>query len=350
MERERVRGPEARPTFESHYENMRKSQEEVLEEDKKQWDKAVTKASTLKMAYSAKRGARVAMMTGMFAEVKSKPLDGRVAQILPGSHTSTHKHSYETMMFITEGMGYSIVGGNRHNWAERDCLYIPPNVWHQHWNRDAEKPAGYLSITDAPLVQCLRRLEMEDIGDAPEHPEEQAEETYYEQELAEAQEILNDRADTPIIRKWRTVNLTLNERGAKSSYIIDPNMFKTGGIDMAMNMLPPGGYMMSHRHGGGALIYIVEGKGYTLIDGVKHEWEKGDLIWISHWCWHQHFNRDLENPAVYVRNSEAVWALRNLMAPLVGAAAEHGNDGPDPLGIVWPEEGEHAHDHPGGAD
>ncbi|MDP2728475.1 MAG: AraC family ligand binding domain-containing protein [Dehalococcoidia bacterium] len=51
-----------------------------------------------------------------------------------------------------------------------------------------------------------------------------------------------------------------------------------------------------HVHQGGLAIYIVEGQGYTVIDGVKYEWEGGDLLLLPikpHGVEHQHFNTHL---------------------------------------------------------
>jgi hypothetical protein len=49
----------------------------------------------------------------------------------------------------------------------------------------------------------------------------------------------------------------------------------------------------AHRHQGGLIIYVVEGTGYTLIDGVREEWEAGDLLLLPvkpGGVEHQHFN------------------------------------------------------------
>lgn len=34
----------------------------------------------------------------------------------------------------------------------------------------------------------------------------------------------------------------------------------------------------SHRHQGGLALFVLEGKGATIMDGKKYEWEKGDLV------------------------------------------------------------------------
>ncbi len=48
-----------------------------------------------------------------------------------------------------------------------------------------------------------------------------------------------------------------------------------------------------HRHQGGLAIFVVEGEGYTIVDGVKHPWKAGDLILLPikpDGVEHQHFN------------------------------------------------------------
>jgi quercetin dioxygenase-like cupin family protein len=48
-----------------------------------------------------------------------------------------------------------------------------------------------------------------------------------------------------------------------------------------------------HRHQGGVSIYVLEGKGYTIADGQRVDWEAGDLIVLPikpNGVEHQHFN------------------------------------------------------------
>jgi hypothetical protein len=55
-----------------------------------------------------------------------------------------------------------------------------------------------------------------------------------------------------------------------------------------------------HTHQGGLAIYVLEGKGYTVIDGKRLDWEKGDLILLPikpGGVEHQHFNAETGQPA-----------------------------------------------------
>jgi gentisate 1,2-dioxygenase len=42
--------------------------------------------------------------------------------------------------------------------------------------------------------------------------------------------------------------------------------------------IPPGSRSGRLKFQGGQVMYILKGKGYTLIDGVKHPWEAGDVL------------------------------------------------------------------------
>jgi quercetin dioxygenase-like cupin family protein len=58
-----------------------------------------------------------------------------------------------------------------------------------------------------------------------------------------------------------------------------------------------------HRHQGGLVIYVLEGKGYSVVDGERWDWEKGDLILLPmkpEGVEHQHFNLQPEKgPAIW---------------------------------------------------
>jgi gentisate 1,2-dioxygenase len=67
--------------------------------------------------------------------------------------------------------------------------------------------------------------------------------------------------------------------------------------------IPPGSRSGKQKHQGGRVHYVKEGKGYTIVDDVRHEWEKGDLIMIPikpNGVFFQHFNADTERPAILV--------------------------------------------------
>lgn len=81
-----------------------------------------------------------------------------------------------------------------------------------------------------------------------------------------------------------------------------------------------------HRHQGGIMLYVLEGEGYTTMDGKRMDWEKGDLIVIPvkpDGVEHQHFNR--------VPGKDAKWMafLYQPFFSVLGNVFEHVEDSPD---------------------
>jgi len=67
--------------------------------------------------------------------------------------------------------------------------------------------------------------------------------------------------------------------------------------------IPPGSRSGRLKFQGGQIMFIVEGRGHTILDGVKHAWEAGDVLNLP--CKRdgivlQHFNGDPEKPAVFL--------------------------------------------------
>lgn len=67
--------------------------------------------------------------------------------------------------------------------------------------------------------------------------------------------------------------------------------------------IPPRSRSGRVKFQGGQVIMVTEGRGYTLVDGVKHEWEEGDVINLplrARGIVVQHFNPDPEKAVRFV--------------------------------------------------
>ena len=67
--------------------------------------------------------------------------------------------------------------------------------------------------------------------------------------------------------------------------------------------IPPGSRSGRYKFQGEQVMYIVEGRGYTLIDGVKHPWAAGDVVNLpvrKNGIIVQHVNDDPRQPARFV--------------------------------------------------
>jgi hypothetical protein len=67
--------------------------------------------------------------------------------------------------------------------------------------------------------------------------------------------------------------------------------------------IPPGSRSGRLKFQGGQIVFIVEGRGHTLLDGVKHAWEAGDVLNLPtkrDGIVIQHFNDDPVKPAIFL--------------------------------------------------
>jgi mannose-6-phosphate isomerase-like protein (cupin superfamily) len=76
-------------------------------------------------------------------------------------------------------------------------------------------------------------------------------------------------------------------------------------LDAHIDEVPPNGSSGKHRHNNEAVIYIVQGRGYSIIQKeggpeVKLEWKEGDVFSPPQYAWHQHFNTDPKQPARFL--------------------------------------------------
>lgn len=76
-------------------------------------------------------------------------------RIPAGGKSDLHRHNFEAMGYVLEGRGYEVHDGERFDWAKGDAVFIPANVWHQHYNSDPDNEAIVLLITNWPLLLHL---------------------------------------------------------------------------------------------------------------------------------------------------------------------------------------------------
>jgi len=108
------------------------------------------------------------------------------------------------------------------------------------------------------------------------------------------------RSGPPIIRASDLVWETSHH--GKTAHISEPATLGSNVQTMMMFIeeLAPGGKNGRHRHFSEALVYILEGRGYSVIDGVQYDWQKGDVLAVPMMAWHQHFNADPDQPVRFL--------------------------------------------------
>ena len=83
----------------------------------------------------------------------------------------------------------------------------------------------------------------------------------------------------------------------------------------------PGGKSQKHGHVNEAAFYILDGKGYEIHDGVRYDWQAGDVAIVHNNCVHQHFNASPDKPARARDQDEADVHVHEHAVPTAGRAA-----------------------------
>jgi len=72
----------------------------------------------------------------------------------PGEHTQSHRQVCCTNYHVVEGSGYSVVGGRKLDWEDKDVFTVPTWTFHEHVNT-GDRPAFLFSFSDAPVMKAL---------------------------------------------------------------------------------------------------------------------------------------------------------------------------------------------------
>jgi len=70
----------------------------------------------------------------------------------PSQQSGAHRHSYETVMYIVDGEGYTMIEDKKVCWQAGDAVYVPVWTWHYNVNLSETNTAKYVSCDNAPQL------------------------------------------------------------------------------------------------------------------------------------------------------------------------------------------------------
>lgn len=82
-------------------------------------------------------------------------MGAHMQMLTPGLHTRAHRHTGNVVYNVAQGEGYSIIGGVRFDWRERDIFCVPAWTWHEHVNLSQSEEAFLFSFNDFPVMDTL---------------------------------------------------------------------------------------------------------------------------------------------------------------------------------------------------
>jgi len=78
-----------------------------------------------------------------------------VQMLRPGEHTRPLKQNASLLVAPFEGRGYSLIDGQRLDWAPFDTMAVPGGTWCEHVNASDSAPAVLFVASDEPTLKAL---------------------------------------------------------------------------------------------------------------------------------------------------------------------------------------------------
>ena len=223
----------------------------------------------------------------------------------PGEAASAHAHSSSALRFIMEGRGaYTIVDGHKMPLEANDFVLTPNGTWHEHGVEADGLPCIWQDGLDIPLVNAM------EAGFYKVHPDLHQQVTapvddrvaLWAAAALRPQDVRWDKPYSPLFKyQWQPTYEAL----CRAAQVSDGSPFDdvlmhytnpvTGGhvmptIGASMQRLRPGFVGKAHRHTGSFIYQVAKGKGYSVIDGQRFDWQERDIFCVPSWAFHEHVN------------------------------------------------------------
>ena len=204
--------------------------------------------------------------------------------------------------FIMGGSGAAgAVNGVKYQFEPGDYVITPEWSWHDH-KSESDDTVLWMDCLDIPFIKSLSTAFFE------RHPQEQQPLEYpddygtlrYQGGMVRP---ISDRVPSAAPLGRYTWNLTKQSLDGMSQLEADPvdgyaveyinpstGKDANGRIGARMQKLPAGFEGKAHRHVHSCVYYVHQGKGYTVMNGTRFDWEAGDFFAIPAWTWHEHVN------------------------------------------------------------
>jgi gentisate 1,2-dioxygenase len=234
-----------------------------------------------------------------------------------------HRHSPSAIRFGLKGKGnFTGVDGEDIVFGPGDMLLTPNDTWHNHGTVGNEQ-AFNLSVLDLPLVETLNAVHFEhDYKEeengklvskkqqTPRFSPDYSQRTYGYGGLlprfASKQKRGAGLSSPMFVYRWEMMRDLLDRHrdndgdahdGLMVEYI-DPttgqSVFKT--MTFFVQMLQPGQKTLPVKTTSNLLVSPFEGKGHSIVDGKKFDWNQFDTLAIPGGSWFEHKNDSSKDP------------------------------------------------------
>lgn len=228
----------------------------------------------------------------------TKTMSAAVQIVWPGEIAEAHRHTAAAIRFVIEGEGaFTVQEGERFRMQEGDLVLSPSWAWHDH-NNPTDKPVIWLDCLDAPLVGYLDAMFQEPF---PEDVQPVTKPVGFTNASIGNGLMRPNLGDVqggalPLTYRWDEAYGALLGYGEEDRFdgvIMEYANPVTGGHSMPtlalkLQRLAPGSRTDTHRHTSSVVYHVAKGEGYSIIDGNRLDWSRGDTFVLPSWLLHEH--------------------------------------------------------------
>ncbi len=222
-----------------------------------------------------------------------------------GEVASAHRHSASAIRFIMEGKGaYTVVDGHKMTLGENDFVLTPNGTWHEHGVEAAGTTCIWQDGLDIPFVNAMEANFFEvhpDLRQAVGFEVDDMTKTWGNPGLRPMGQSWSNGYSPMFKYEWEPTYDALKKlascsEGSPSDGVLMEyvNPVTNGPVmqtlGASMQMLRAAEHTKAHRHTGSALYHVARGKGHSIINGRRFDWQAKDIFCVPSWAWHEHVN------------------------------------------------------------
>jgi gentisate 1,2-dioxygenase len=236
----------------------------------------------------------------------------------PGEQAPVHRHTPSASRFALAGDGgFTVVEGEKLRMRRGDLVLTPNGTWHDHGN-DGTEPVIWVDVLNVPLVESLNATTFE-FDYSERDPQSNTGET-----IARTTQTIREPAGhsgnlygtaglvplfvshqrgptthSPMfIYRWddtrRALERLRDYAGSPYDGIILEYVDPTTGepvmptMSFRAQLLRQGSVTRAQRKTASTIYCVLDGDGYTEVDGKRLTWSRNDVFTVPGWLWHAH--------------------------------------------------------------
>lgn len=252
----------------------------------------------------------------------------------PGERAPVHRHTPSASRFVLDGDGgFTVVEGEKLTMSRGDLILTPSGTWHDHGN-DGREAVIWVDVLNVPLVESLNATQFEfgytesDAQSNTGEPVPKSVQTVREAD-DHSQRLYGTGGIAPLfvshrrgptehsplfVYRWAATRAALERARDYPGSPYDGIIFEyvdptTGGpvmptMSFRSQMLRPREKTTAHRKTASTVFCVLEGEGYTEVEGARLEWTRNDVFTVPGWLWHRHVNTSGADAFLYTVTDE----------------------------------------------